>query len=287
MERLAQVDHWMSNWNPESEISRFNALRSSDPFPVSRETAELIAYSIELNADSDGAFDITVGPLVARWGFGSGARIDGAPGPDEIESLLRRTGPQRLHVRHNEQDGRYSLQTDDPQIEIDLSAIAKGFGVDHVAAGLEHLDRHDYLVEIGGEVRAAGQRPGGGGWRVAIERPQDEGRAIQTIIELTNQAMATSGDYRIFYVDQDRRVSHTIDPRTGRPAEGGPASVTVVAESATKADAWATALMVLGEDRGFPRIALRRIGALVLLREPDGTIGERRNAFFPQSAPGD
>jgi thiamine biosynthesis lipoprotein len=82
-------------------------------------------------------------------------------------------------------------------------------------------------------------------------------------------------------------VSHTIDPRTGRPAEGGPASVTVVAESATKADAWATALMVLGEDRGFPRIALRRIGALVLLREPDGTIGERRNAFFPQSAPGD
>jgi thiamine biosynthesis lipoprotein len=286
-DRLGQVDLWMSNWNPASEISRFNAHRGTDPVAVSRETAEIVAYSLELNEISDGAFDITVGPLVARWGFGNGARVDGPPSPEEIEAIRRHVGSHFLHVERDDEKGVYTLRKDDPLVEIDLSAIAKGYGVDHVAAGLEELGRHDYLVEIGGEVRATGQRPGGGPWRLAVEKPQDEGRSIETIVELSDRGMATSGDYRIFYLDGDRRVSHTIDPRTGRPPENGPASVSIVTDNTTEADAWATTLMVLGEDKGLPLADSKRIGALLMMREPDGTIRERRNAYFPEPAPRD
>ena len=282
-DRLARVDGWMSDWNPESEISRFNAFRSTSAFPVSPETAEVISFSLKLNGISGGAFDITVGPLVALWGFGNHARIDSPPSDDEIARLRQHMGPEALRVHRNPESDEATLQKRDPEVEIDLSAIAKGFGVDQVAEGLESLGRRDYLVEIGGEIRAAGERPGGGPWRIAIERPQDEGRAIQEVIELRDRAMATSGDYRIFYLEGNRRISHTIDPRTGRPVEGGPASVTTLADSAMQADAWATALMVLGEVPGLALAERNGIAALVLKRDAKGAILERPNALFPEA----
>lgn len=280
--RLAEVDAWMSNWNPDSEIARFNAQRDTDPFPVSAETAELVALAISLNEISGGAFDVAIGPLVARWGFGNGARIDGRPSQEEIARLRRHLGAGVIRVGSGEDGDTPFLAKVDPLAEIDLSAIAKGFGVDHVAAGLEALGRHDYLVEIGGEVRASGERPGGGPWRVAIENPQDEGRAILFIIELQNEAMATSGDYRTFYLEDGRRISHTIDPRSGRPVDDGPASATVIAKTATVADAWATTLMVLGEDEGLALAEAHHIAALLLARDENATITERRNALFPE-----
>jgi thiamine biosynthesis lipoprotein len=289
--RLLRIDQWMSNWNPDSEIARFNAQDSTDDFPVSIETAEVVAYAIQLNTWSGGAFDIAVGPLVARWGFGSRARIDGPPDEAEIARLRERLGPGMLRVgsRMTESSATTSIGAsgfiakNDPKVEIDLSAIAKGYGVDHVANGLEFLGRQDYLVEIGGEVRASGDRPKGGAWRVAIERPQIEGRGIQSVIELRNRAMATSGDYRIFYVDDGERVSHTIDPRTGRPVEGGPTAVTVLADTATEADAWATTLMVLGKTEGLALAEARGIAAMVLMRNQDGTISEFNNRLFPEA----
>ena len=292
--RLLQIDQWMSDWNPDSEIARFNAQDSTDDFPVSIETAEVVAYAIQLNTWSHGAFDIAVGPLVARWGFGSHARIDGPPDDAEIAQLRKRLGPGMLRVGSegsvlppgtdaSSDDGSAFIAKNDPKVEIDLSAIAKGYGVDHVANGLELLGRHDYLVEIGGEVCAAGDRPKGGAWRVAIERPQTEGRSIQSVIELRDKGMATSGDYRIFYVEDGKRVSHTIDPRTGRPVEGGPTAVTVLADTATEADAWATTLMVLGEKDGLALAEERGIAALVLIRNEDGTISEHHNRFFPDA----
>ncbi|HEB90608.1 MAG TPA: FAD:protein FMN transferase [Deltaproteobacteria bacterium] len=283
-DRLARVDGWMSNWNPESEISRFNAFRSTSDFPVSSETAEVVSFALELNAISGGAFDITVGPLVALWGFGSHARIDSPPSDEEIARLRRHTGAGALHVHRDPETGEAYLRKRDPEVEIDLSAIAKGFGVDQVAEGLEELGRRDFLVEIGGEIRTAGERPGGGPWRIAVERPQDEGRAIQEVIELQDRAMATSGDYRIFYLEGSRRISHTIDPRTGRPVEGGPASVTTLADSAMRADAWATALMVLGAEPGLALAEQNGIAALVLKRDAKGAILERPNALFPEAA---
>jgi thiamine biosynthesis lipoprotein len=289
-ERLRQIDEWMSNWNPDSEIARFNAHDSIDDFPVSIETAEVVAYAIQLNAWSGGAFDIAVGPLVARWGFGSHARVDAPPGEEEIARLRKRLGAGMLRVGSSDSDSSASpassassafIAKTDPKVEIDLSAIAKGYGTDHVADGLEFLGRHDYLVEIGGEVHASGDRPKGGPWRVAIERPQIEGRGIQSVIELRDQSMATSGDYRIFYIENGKQISHTIDPRTGRPVEDGPASVTVLADTATEADAWATTLMVLGEKEGLALAEERAIAALVLTRNEDGSFSERHNSFFP------
>ena len=280
--RLSEIDDWMSNWNPDSEVVRFNAHRDTSDFPVSSETAEIVSFAVALNETSGGAFDISVGPLVARWGFGSGARIDDAPSESEISALRSHMGTGLLRADSGSEARGPSLGKNDPLVEIDLSAIAKGYGVDHVAKGLKSLGRGDYLVEIGGEVRAAGERPGGGPWRVAIEKPLDEGRGVQFIIELHDEAMATSGDYRIFYIEDGERISHTIDPRTGRPAEGGPASATVVAETATKADAWATTLMVLGESDGLALAEEQGIAALLLVRDENATIVERHNTLFPK-----
>ena len=281
--RLAEVNGWMSNWNPESDVSRFNDYPATDEFPVSFETADLVNYAIELSKWTEGAFDIAIGPVVALWGFGSGARIGEPPTQEELDYLLRHTGAHNLRVgRGNSKHGGF-LRKATVETRIDLSAIAKGYGVDHVAAGLFDLGRKDFLVEIGGEVRAAGERPSGGPWRVAIEEPNDEARSIQTIVDLQDQAMATSGDYRIFYRQGGRRISHTIDPRTGRPIEKGPASATVIHESATVADAWATALMVMGE-KGLAVSEREGIAGMLMWRGDDGAISIQTNALFPEDS---
>lgn len=282
-ERLAELDGWMSNWNPESEVSRFNRHHETSGFPVSHDTAAIVAFAVELGKWSGGAFDITVGPLVGLWGFGNEARIGAPPSEQEILEVLSHMGARLLRVGRGAPTSGGFLRKNDPEVEIDLSAIAKGYGVDHVSAGLFELEREDFLVEIGGEVYAAGARPGGGPWRVAIEKPLDDGRAIQTIVELSNQAMATSGDYRIFYREGGRRIAHTIDPRTGYPVENGPASATIIANSATEADAWATTLMVLGDPDGLALAQEWRIAAMLLIRGADGAIVERRNDLFPET----
>lgn len=281
--RLGEIDAWMSNWNPESDVSRFNAHASTEPFPVSYETASLVAYAVEVCKWTAGAYDISVGPLVALWGFGQGARTGPPPTAEEIDEALDHMGARLLRVGRGAPSGQGFLRKGDPALQIDLSSIAKGYGVDFLANGLFELGREDFMVEIGGEVYAAGERPGGGAWRLAIEQPLDAGRAIQSIVELSNQGMATSGDYRIFYRDEGRRLSHTIDPRTGKPVEGGPASVTVIATSTAEADAWATALMVLGEEDGLALADEWGFAALLLLRGEDGSIAVKRNRFFPET----
>lgn len=283
--RLDQVDVWMSNWNPDSEISRFNAHRETTPFPVSSETARVVAFAVELGKWTGGAYDVSVGPLVGLWGFGERARVDGPPSDAEIAEARRHTGARLIRVGRGAPGTGGFLRKNDPALQIDLASIAKGFGVDHVAEGLFDLGRQDFLVEIGGEVYAAGERPGGGGWRLAIEQPLDEGLAIQSIVELRDRAMATSGDYRNFYIEDGQRRSHTIDPRTGRPVEEGPASVTVISGSATEADAWATALMVLGTEEGLALAEQWEIAAMSLHRDGRGGYTVRRNALFPETQP--
>ena len=284
--RLTEIDGWMSTWNPDSEISGFNAHRDTTPYRVSHETANLVAFAVELGKWSGGAFDISVGPLVALWGFGSEARFGDPPSDAEIEAALQNIGARLIRIaRGSPTDGGF-LRKERPDLQIDLSAIAKGYGVDYVAAGLYALGREDFLVEIGGEIYAAGERPGGGPWRLAIEKPLDDGRAVQRVVELSDQGMATSGDYRIFYVEDGQRISHTIDPRTGRPVLDGPASATVIAGSASEADGWATTMMVLGED-GLELADAWQIGALLLVRDGEDGLRERRSARFAALASGD
>ncbi len=281
--RLAEIDLWFSTWRPDSEVSRFNASRATEPFDVSAPTAELVSYAIELCKWSGGAFDITVAPLVARWGFGHGAQIGGEPPSSaEIETYLSRTGAEIIHVgRGNPTRGGF-LHKFDPAVEIDLSAIAPGYAADHVAAGLFALGREDFLVEIGGEIYAAGHRSDGKPWRVAIEEPIEEQRRIHSVVELSNQGLATSGDYRAYYLQDGRRVSHTLDPRTGRPIENGMASATVIAPTAAQADGFATTLMVLGAREGLAFAEQWNLPAMTLTRNENGGFTEERNALYPE-----
>jgi thiamine biosynthesis lipoprotein len=277
-ERLQTVSRLMSTWDADSELSRFNRHASAEPFPLSARTLEVLRLARETSERSEGAFDVTVGPLVKAWGFGAGARAPGLePDAAELASLRERVGFQLLELDLEAGTARKRH----PDVECDLSAIAKGFAVDEVAAALEGLGWTDLLVEVGGEVRARGQRPGGGAWRVGIERPDVEGRMAQLVVPLSDLAMATSGDYRSFYEEGGKRVTHIIDPRSGRPVEHSLASVSVVHRDAALADAWATALTVLGPDAGFARAEAEGIAAAFLLRTGADSFEMRSTPSFP------
>ena len=265
-ETLAEVVALMSNWEPDSEISRFNAHPTLEPFAISAPTLEVVAVAERFSQETDGAFDITVGALVEAWGFGPDRRPEKAPDSRAIEALRKQVGFQRLEIIPEQN----ALRKSTPALQLDLSAIAKGYGVDRVAEALEALGHSDYLIEVGGELRAAGRKRSGQPWRVAIERPSDSYRAIQEVLDLNENAMATSGDYRNFYEEGGRRFSHTLDPRSGAPISHALASVTVVDPSAMQADAWATALNVLGPEEGYSLASQRGVPAYFIIREGSG-----------------
>ena len=224
---------------------------------------------------SAGRYDITVGPLVDLWGFGSQGVPESSPTAAEVADTLARVGYQRLQVRAEPP----ALKKSVAGLEIDLSSIAKGWAVDQLAALVEEFGVRDYLVEIGGELRARGVKPSGETWRIAVEKPLRDGRALQRVIDLRNYAMATSGDYRNYYQEGDRYYSHTIDPLRGYPVQHRLASVTVVADTCAEADGWATALLALGEHDG-PRLAVKLgLKSLFLVRTPEGFVEQASPAF--------
>ena len=237
----------MSTWEERSELSRFNAMHSSAPFSISQPVIEVLEIAHQVSRRSGGAFDVTIGPLVNAWGFGSQGSTTSPPSEIAIQRLLRSVGYRGLKLDPETR----TLEKSRPQMQVDVSAIAKGYGVDRVDRALGALGHTDYLVEIGGELLARGQRNDGRAWRVAIERPSEEFGILHRVLVLQNRAMATSGDYRNYYEVDGQRFSHTLDPRSGRPITHGLASVSVIHESATWADAWATALNVLGPEAGY------------------------------------
>ncbi len=282
--RLAEVDLWLSTARPDSEVSRFNASRSTDPFDVSSPTAELVAYAIELCKWSGSAFDITIGPLVARWGFGQNAPIADPPSQEEIDAYLDRTGAEIIHVgRGNPKSGGF-LHKFDPAVEIDLSPVTTGYAADHVAGGLFELGRLDFLVEVGGNFYAAGHRPDGKPWRVEIEEPLAKERKVHSIVELSDQGFATSADRRAETLAgaPGLAFARLIDPRTGRPLENDMASATVIAPTATQAAAFATTLMVLGAKDGLALAEQWNLGAMTLARAEGASLREERNALYPK-----
>ncbi len=274
-ERLAAVNASMSTWDPRSEISRFNRHASTEPFPASRELRKVISASFDVSEASGGAFDVTIRPLVQAWGFGDGARVPGGPDPAELSALRERVGWQRIRVQGD------ALVKSYPETLCDLSAIAKGYGVDAVSEDLVRLGYPEHLVEIGGELRGRGRKLDGAPWRVAIEVPQPEApRKVHQVIPLLGRGMATSGDYRSYYEQDGVRISHTIDPRDGRPIRHALASVTVLAEEAMWADAWATALNVLGPEAGYALAEERGLAAYFIIREKEGTFRSRETPLF-------
>ena len=264
---IARVDRGMSTYREDSELSRFN----KDPralFEFSAETAAVIAQGVRVARASGGAFDPTVGPLVAAWGFGFGKK-EKTPTPEELIEVRRHVGYQQLVW-----SGPTMLQTFDEHIRLDLSASAKGYAVDAVVRALNEAGVSSGMVEIGGEVRAFGLSSRGRVWRVGVETPKDDaapGASLSAVATLFGGAMATSGDYRQYREEGGRRISHTIDPRSGQPIAHQLATVTVFADLCIDADAFATAVMVLGPVAGMDFIEARPgVEALMIVRSDEG-----------------
>lgn len=274
-ERLTALNASLSTWDPDSEISRFNRHRSTELFPASGELRKVISASWDVSEASGGAFDITIRPLVQAWGFGDGARVTGRPSAAQLDALRDRVGWQRIRVEGN------ALVKSHPEAVCDLSAIAKGYAVDRLSAALVRLGYPEHLVEIGGELRGRGRKLDGTPWRVAIEEPlPGPPRSIHDVVPLLNRGMATSGDYRSYYERDGLWISHTIDPRDGRPIRHALASVTVLAEETMTADAWATALNVLGPEAGYGLAEERGLAAHFIVRQKDGTFRSRETPMF-------
>ena len=265
---LDEVNRNLSTYDSRSEISRFNANVTTDPVVVSPSLHAVAAIAREVGVATGGAFDITVGPLVGAWGFGvESPGAESVPSAVAIERLRAEVGFDRLELGA---DGR-SLRKTVPGLQLDVNGIAPGYAVDLIAERFDALGMRDYLVELGGEVRAHGRSPRGRPWRVAVEAPLSGERKPYALVELDSVAVSTSGDYRDFREVSGRRFSHTIDPEAGAPVTHGLASVSVVHRSAAHADAYATALMVLGPEAGLALAGRLGLAALFIEHNANGS----------------
>ncbi|WP_283435320.1 FAD:protein FMN transferase [Neorhodopirellula lusitana] len=291
---LRSVNDQMSTYLKSSELSQFNNSDSTDWFPVSDATAEVVLLALEIGEKSGGLFDVTVGPLVDRWSFGPGERQHDVPDEAELASIQKRTGQRHLHARLDPP----AIKKDIADLRVDLSAIAKGHGVDRLVRLLNEAGLPNVFVEVGGEVRVTGTKrtpAGRQSWKVGIQKPDARVNQLALAHPMQDAAMATSGDYRNYFEVDGKRYSHTLNPTTGKPIEHSLASVTVIAESCAKADGWATALNVAGlepamqlaKDQGLDTLLIHRInnphGEDMIAFKVNGTgtmaeIAERMNA---------
>lgn len=279
---LDGVDASMSTWQEDSELSRLNRRKDqSDWIPVSDALFEVLAKSEEISRLTDGAFDVTIGPVVNLWGFGPKARPEQIPSDEDLARALAATGYEQLVLRSDPPAVKAAI----PQY-IDLSAIAKGYGVDVVARYLDSEGIDAYLVEIGGEIRTHGRKPDGDVWKLAIEQPVEGAQhSVNRIVSLPSRAMATSGDYRNYYESEGHRFSHTIDPETGRPVNHNLASVTVIADDCMTADALATGFTVMGYERASELATRDNIPAYFIIRTENGFKGHQTPAFSSYVTP--
>ncbi len=259
---LQAINQEMSTYIADSTISRFNQSHSPAWFPVSKEFLYVIQSAQKISLDSQGAFDITVMPLVNLWGFGTSSN-NKFPTQAEINDLRNNIGYQLLET----QQYPPAIRKKNPKLMIDLSAIAKGYAVDAVADLLRQKSLKNFLVEIGGEIRTQGKNKNKTLWKVAIEKPTTLQRSVQQGLLLDNIAVATSGDYRNYYEKAGKRYSHTINPKTGKPITHKLASVTVLHQSTMIADAQATAIMVLGEQKGKEYAQKQGLEVYMIFRE--------------------
>nr|WP_267960424.1 FAD:protein FMN transferase [Vibrio fluvialis] len=272
---LEEVNDQMSTYRKDSELSRFNQYQGIDPFEVSNQTATVVKEAIRLNGLTEGALDVTVGPLVNLWGFGPEARPEVVPTDAELAERKANTGIHHLSVDGNK------LSKDLPHLYVDLSTIAKGWGVDVVANYIESQGIHNYMVEVGGEIRLKGLNRDGVPWRIAVEKPTVDERSIQEIIEPGDMAIATSGDYRNYFERDGVRYSHIINPQTGRPIHNRVVSVTVLDKSCMTADGLATGLMVLGDEKGIEIAEQNHIPVFMIVKTDDGFKEIASSAFKP------
>ena len=273
-EELARVNALMSTYDPNSELSRLNKHQSEEPFPISADTAKVLRLALEIAQKTNGAYDPTVGPLVNLWRFGPEDRPEKVPSDEEIAAAKQRVGWDKIKIVEqpgaaDSQQSQYTVVKSDPNVYIDLSSVAKGFGVDCVAELLTQNRYKDFLVDIGGELRSSGKNVAGKDWSVGISNPALMDASLAKTVSLSDKAIATSGDYLNFYELDGVRYSHIIDTQTGRPITHKTASVSVIDDSCMTADAWATALLALGAEKGKPLAKENGLHVIFLVRDGD------------------
>jgi FAD:protein FMN transferase len=271
---LNRINQQMSTYQQNSELSRFNQYRGKGWFAVSPELCQVVEKSVQISRISGGAFDVTVGPLVNLWGFGPEEREELIPGENEIQERKKLVGYQKIQVQFSPP----ALKKELPEMYCDLSAIAKGYGVDKVGEYLEKCGIRNYLVDIGGEIRTRGKNHQGQEWKIGVSTPDDH-YEIQKVLVLENLSVATSGDYRNYFEKDGVRYSHTIDPQTGRPITHHLASVTVIHDSCMVADGLATAIDVLGPEKGLRLADKMGLAVFLIIREDTSFIEKMTPQF--------
>ena len=279
---LHEVNRQMSTYQTDSEISRFNQMKAAQgAMPISNDFATVVAEAIRLNQFTEGALDVTIGPLVNLWGFGPDKRIQKTPSAAELAQTIPHIGIDKIHLTPPQANQAAQLSKATDHVYLDLSAIAKGFGVDKIATYLEQRGIQNYLVEIGGELRAKGKNPQQQIWNVGIEQPQIlQKQASQIVVPLNNQALATSGDYRNFQIDSTgKRLSHIIHPQTQQPISHQLASISVIADNAMTADGLSTGLFVLGEERALALAEQHQLAIFLIIKTEQGFETKMSSAF--------
>jgi thiamine biosynthesis lipoprotein len=267
-----RIDYLMSNYKVDSELSVLNRSELGTTIEISDETKEVLALSSDIHQLSMGAFDISLAPIVNLWGFGPNRSDSQVPTDEAIAQALAKTGIDGLTVV-----GHSAMRT--REISLNLSAIAKGYAVDKVAKMLSSKGYEHFLIEVGGELKAQGTNHEQKPWRIAIELPDATKREMFSVIKLRNLSMATSGDYRNYFEVDGQRYSHTIDPKTGMPITHNLASVTVLDASAARADGLATAINVMGSEKGLALANTHNIPIMVIMKEVGGFVAETSAAF--------
>lgn len=279
---LKIVNNEMSTYQKNSQISEFNNSRQVDvPFSVSKDFAIVVEEAIRLNKVTDGALDVTVGPLVNLWGFGPDKRLNKEPTAEQIAEKAKSVGIEKILVTLESGADKGILIKKEPELYLDLSSIAKGFGVDKLSEHLEKLGLQNYLVEIGGELRGKGNNLQGKPWRIAIEKPElVQGTTSQITVPLHNLGMATSGNYRNYFEDeQGNRLSHIIDPKTLRPISHNLASITVFSPTTMTADGLSTGLYVLGAEKALEIAERENLAIFLIIKKGQGYETKMSTAF--------
>ncbi len=266
--QLQEDDRQLSTYKSDSVLSRFNQYQGTDPQPISSGMADAIITALRIGHKTDNEMDITVGPLVNLWGFGPTKEPVKMPTQQQIDAARAEIGLQHIKVIQ-QVDGDY-LQKDQPNMYIDLSTVGEGYATDHLARLVEANGISDYLVSVGGAVVSRGRNPEGKPWQVAIQKPTDKEDAVEAIVDLQGMGISTSGSYRNYYELDGKRLSHIIDPATGRPITHKLVSATVIASTALEADGWDTGLMVLGTQRALALAEKQHLAVYLITKEPDG-----------------
>ena len=258
-QRLDELDLAFTNWR-ESPVTRFNASRSTEWQTVPRELAEMVLFARELSDKTNGAFDVTLSPVIDLWGFGAKGRITSPPSKAAILAAMKHVDWRKLEARTDPP----ALHKLDPQIEINVSAMADGYACDELAKLLRAFGANDFLIEIGGAVLASGVNAQGQPWHAGIQRPHGATNETVSTVTLRDQAVSTSGTYRQYFESDGKRHAHVLDARTGRSIKHDLVSVSVVNDSAFIADGWDTALLILGPAEGRQLAEKLKLDAMFL-----------------------